>query len=408
MTPQDNQPGEESGRKPQRGGPPVLIAASVGFLLVVAAAVIPSWLRTRGSSQAKATVTVLSEPASACAYLDGELLGPTPARREGVAFGEHELRIEKALFVPRQFAILVDKRQYAVAVTLDRTPASNLTVQSTPPGGKVFLDGSYRGSTPLALEALRPGSRHVRVQMDDRETWQGSVLLEPHKTTSVHAALRSLVEDRYQRQIHADPTNVRARVDLALEWLAQRRFEDASEILTKTWRLAQNRSWEDPAYVHLRTEVARAYHGKTTELNDDLAKMRTILSHVMHGALTDQPANADLLACACDLFAYDSEDLAGVEVFEALVKRSPGNSRVAMALSRLYVTKGSPEKAVPLLEALVQRQRTDWQLLRQLAEAYQAAGRGSEARSFLRGSLLHCDREAERKAIREDLAKMRR
>jgi len=386
----------------------VLLAVSVGFGLVVAAAVLPTWLRDRRSRGAEATVTVHSDPSGARAYLDGRLLGLTPATSEGVTLGEHELRVEKEHFVPRRSVVLVDRREYAVAVTLDKAAASRLKVQSTPPGAKVFVDGSYRGDTPLTLESLRPGSRQVRMQMADRETWQGAVLLEPNKTASVQATLRSLVEDRSQRQVHADPTDVRARVDLALEWLAQRKFEDASESLVKTWRLAQNRPWQDPDYVHLRTAVARAYRGEAGKPKSDLPEVRARLSHAITRALIHQPANAELITFACDLFAYDRQDRTGLEAFETLVKRFPGSRRVAMALSRLYVDKGSPQEAIPVLETLLPRQRTNWQLLRQLAKVYYATGRSSEARRLLRKSLLHCDREAERRLIREDLAKMRK
>jgi hypothetical protein len=53
---------------------------------------------------------------------------------------------------------------------------AQLEVKSLPCGASVYVDGLYRGNTPLHLE-LEPGTYDVRVEMDGYESFQRAVTL---------------------------------------------------------------------------------------------------------------------------------------------------------------------------------------------------------------------------------------
>jgi len=55
------------------------------------------------------------------------------------------------------------------------TPSTgNITVQSNPLGAQVFIDGIYKGVTPLELGGLAPGYHAVKMTMDGRYDFDGS------------------------------------------------------------------------------------------------------------------------------------------------------------------------------------------------------------------------------------------
>ena len=111
---------------------------------------LPDWANVRFSAT----------PASVTASIDGE---PTETTATGVEVlsGEHELTLSAPGFMPLTLPlnIVAGVDQDLGAVTL--TPAdATLTLESTPPGAGVTVDGAFAGLTPLVLP-LSPGDRHA-------------------------------------------------------------------------------------------------------------------------------------------------------------------------------------------------------------------------------------------------------
>jgi len=50
-----------------------------------------------------------------------------------------------------------------------------LTIQSDPPGARVFVDGVERGTTPLAVPFVHPGRFHVRLEKAGYQSLAGHV-----------------------------------------------------------------------------------------------------------------------------------------------------------------------------------------------------------------------------------------
>lgn len=53
----------------------------------------------------------------------------------------------------------------------------NITVQSNPLGATVFIDGIYQGTTPIELGGFTPGYHAVKMTMDGRYDYDGSVFV---------------------------------------------------------------------------------------------------------------------------------------------------------------------------------------------------------------------------------------
>ena len=82
------------------------------------------------------------------------------------------------------------RRNPAAAST---TPTSrykgSLALRSAPQGAKVFVNGTFVGSTPLLLENLPVGSRAVRMEADGYQRWSTSTRVVADQQTGVSATL---------------------------------------------------------------------------------------------------------------------------------------------------------------------------------------------------------------------------
>lgn len=111
---------------------------------------LPDWANVRFSAT----------PANVTASIDGQPAETTATGVE-VLSGERELTLSAPGFMPLSLplSIVAGVDQDLGAVTL--TPAdATLTLESTPPGAGVTVDGAFAGLTPLVLP-LSPGDRHA-------------------------------------------------------------------------------------------------------------------------------------------------------------------------------------------------------------------------------------------------------
>ena len=117
---------------------------------IVDIVLLPDWANVRFSAT----------PATVTASIDGRPADITATGVE-VLSGEHKLTLSAPGFTPMNLPLSIEAGvdQNLGAVTL--TPAdATLTLESTPPGAGVTVDGAFAGLTPLVLP-LSPGDRHA-------------------------------------------------------------------------------------------------------------------------------------------------------------------------------------------------------------------------------------------------------
>jgi len=133
---------------------------------------------------------VSSIPSQASIYINGEYRGETPLTLE-VEAGTYAIRISKD-----------DYQDYTTTVTIEpgktATVSANLTqktgmlkITSEPSGAEVYVDGSYKGTTPLTL-TLTPGTYEVKVVKEDYEPYTQIVTLNADETKTINAKLKAL------------------------------------------------------------------------------------------------------------------------------------------------------------------------------------------------------------------------
>jgi serine/threonine-protein kinase len=161
---------------------------------------------------------VRSTPAGARVFLDGRDQGRTPATVRDVRRGAHRLRVVHEGYATEERRILMTPAHpvQSVTVTLARTRAAepparraaesaarpaapnppsgatffgSLSVESRPPGAKVFIDGKLTGTTPLVLPQIGAGEHAVRLEHDGYQRWSSSVRIMSGERNRVTASL---------------------------------------------------------------------------------------------------------------------------------------------------------------------------------------------------------------------------
>jgi hypothetical protein len=96
----------------------------------------------------------------------------------------------------RLITALLDAQQGTMPTTATPTPTAtaarttgNVTIHSNPLGATVFLDGLYRGVTPLELSGIPAGFHSVKMTMEGRYDYDGSVFVVVGETVTAFGSL---------------------------------------------------------------------------------------------------------------------------------------------------------------------------------------------------------------------------
>lgn len=73
----------------------------------------------------------------------------------------------------------------------DAEVLGSLSVDTEPSGASLFIDGSFRGNTPISLD-LPPGKHEVRLSLDTFYEWEAQVKLEGNELTPIFVKLTPL------------------------------------------------------------------------------------------------------------------------------------------------------------------------------------------------------------------------
>lgn len=121
-------------------------------------------------------LSIESRPAGAEVFLDGTPMGKTPLHQVVIKGKAERVRVEKADFLPAEIPLAPEDRH--LTLTLRPAPFA-VAVASEPPGAEVFLDGEFKGRSPLSVEVPGEGTHQLRLVLEGYQPW--SVIPERHK-----------------------------------------------------------------------------------------------------------------------------------------------------------------------------------------------------------------------------------
>jgi hypothetical protein len=135
---------------------------------------------------------VHSVPTGAEIQIDGADRGKTPALITDLPTGRHRLRVSSPGYMAKEVDLNVpDRIPQKVVVDLTSNSAI-LSLDSTPQGAKVLLNGIARGLTPCEVDRIPAGDAIVEMQLDGYEPFRQNLRLSAGQKDAVNATLLPL------------------------------------------------------------------------------------------------------------------------------------------------------------------------------------------------------------------------
>ncbi len=118
-------------------------------------------------------LTVDTTPASSAdIWIDGEKRGMGGAVIDGIAAGQHQLRVETERYRPHEQNITIEGMDKHQQLQVSLTPAwATLRFTTEPAGAELLVDGEFFGQTPLSAEIIE-GERQLMLKLPGYKAWQ--------------------------------------------------------------------------------------------------------------------------------------------------------------------------------------------------------------------------------------------
>jgi hypothetical protein len=152
-------------------------------------------------------------PAGARVIVDEKEAGRTPAAIRDLSQGPHTVRVVRDGYVAQERRIVLTRERPVqnVIMPLQKektaevarptptatrgqaasapTGLSGMSVESRPPGAKVFFDNKMIGITPLSVPEAPIGQHSIRLELDGYQNWTAAVRIVSGDQNRVRASL---------------------------------------------------------------------------------------------------------------------------------------------------------------------------------------------------------------------------
>lgn len=139
------------------------------------------------------SVSIVSSPPGADVLLDGGYRGRTPLTISGLSVGHHLLVLDLPGYALYEDTVEIQNgvMTYLEPVLTASAAVGFISVASTPTGAFVYVDGSYRGTTPLTV-ASTAGTRRIELDRPGYADWSGTAQVTSGATVQMNAYLQPL------------------------------------------------------------------------------------------------------------------------------------------------------------------------------------------------------------------------
>jgi len=133
-------------------------------------------------------VSVDSKPSGAKVYLDGDHKGETPLSLSKVVVGSHTIKLTKPYYddVTKTVSVSVGKTTHVYESLLGR---GAIKISSEPVGANAYLDGIYKGITPLFLDNIKEGNYEITLTKSGYANVTKTIQVSVGKTIQVSETL---------------------------------------------------------------------------------------------------------------------------------------------------------------------------------------------------------------------------
>lgn len=140
------------------------------------------------------SIHVTSSPSGAAIYLNGNYRGTAPLTIQSLSPGTYTLEAERSGYRSDLSTVTVRAGQQSnIQFTL--TPIEQygaIKVTSSPSGAYVYMDGVYKGRTPLTLSSVSTQKHNIELDLSGYYDWRTTVTVSTGVTSYVNAHLTSI------------------------------------------------------------------------------------------------------------------------------------------------------------------------------------------------------------------------
>jgi len=159
-----------------------------GGTIILRADLTPQSVEKTGS------LTIIADPSGATVYINGTFTGtiPTSGVLQFPRYLPGDYRIELRLGGYDTYSenfVVSDGAETTLNILLNHSTTGGIDFISFPRGARVFLDGTYIGTTPVHAGNISYGKHEARMTLDGYQEWDAQVLTTPDITIPVTARL---------------------------------------------------------------------------------------------------------------------------------------------------------------------------------------------------------------------------
>ncbi|WP_052291833.1 PEGA domain-containing protein [Thermococcus gammatolerans] len=154
-------------------------------------------------------LSIESSPSKAEVYVDDNYIGKTPIDQYKLSTGVHEVKVEKSNYNSlTKMVTLNSSEKTKLNVILTPLPA-HLMVNSNPSGAVVYINGTYKGKTPLTSE-LEPNTYNLRVSKEGYANYTTTVIINPGENKTINVELEPMIA---HIEVSSDPAGAKVYVN---------------------------------------------------------------------------------------------------------------------------------------------------------------------------------------------------
>ena len=137
-------------------------------------------------------ISISTSPSGAAIYLNGVYVGTTPLTLEDIVSASYNVKIVKEGYDEETKAVSLGP---GGTMNLDiqlKQSLGSIIVSSNPSGANVYLDGNFKGVTPITLTDMSIVSHTVKLTKSDYDDITKTVSVSAGETTHVNEALKKI------------------------------------------------------------------------------------------------------------------------------------------------------------------------------------------------------------------------
>lgn len=166
------------------------------------------------------TVSISSSPSGANVYIGGKYYGSTPMTIT-LSAGYYTATVKLSGYYDASKSFSVSQgQQTSLTIYLTKIPpkppepsTGNLTITSSPSGAEVYVNGSFKGMTPLTLTGINKGAYTIKVVLEGYESASRSVTVYGGQTSRADFQLKKKLSGPAILKIFSNPEGAEVYID---------------------------------------------------------------------------------------------------------------------------------------------------------------------------------------------------